>query len=82
MCEITLGHEVVGLEHALDVGAMNANRDAHYHVLRAFGDATVDAEEIRSLESFESEAKTKVRFNSEMTEGEKLTSCNESRDRR
>jgi hypothetical protein len=27
MCEITFGHEVVGLEHVLDIGAMDADRD-------------------------------------------------------
>jgi hypothetical protein len=74
-------NEVAGLEHALDVRAMDAGRDVHYHLLGTFGNAAIDAE-VRSLESFESKAEKKVRLNSEMTEGEKLTSCDRSRDRR
>jgi hypothetical protein len=73
------GNEVVGLEHALDVGAMDANHDVHYHLLGMFSNVAIDAEEVRSLEF---KAEKKVRLNSEMTEGEKLTSCNGSRNRR
>ena len=76
------GNEVVGLEHALDVGAMDADRDVHYHLLGMFGNVAIDAEEVRLLESFESEAEKKVRLNSEMMEGNKLTSCNGSHDHR
>ena len=73
-------NEVVGLEHVLDVGAMDANCDVRYHLLGTFSNVAIDAEEVRLLES-EAEKK-KVRLNSEMTEGEKLTSCNGSRNRR
>jgi hypothetical protein len=51
-------HEV---KHALDVRAVDADHDTHYHVLGTFGDAAINAEEVRSLEGFESEAGIKVR---------------------
>jgi hypothetical protein len=70
-------NEVVGLEHALDVGAMDADCDVRYHLLGTFSNVAIDAEEVRLLKS---KAEKKVRLNSEMTEGEKLTSCNGSRN--
>jgi hypothetical protein len=73
------GNEVVGLEHALDVRSMDADCDVHYHLLGMFSNVAIDAEEVRLLKS---EAEKKVRLNSEMTEGEKLTSCNGSRNHR
>ena len=57
------GNEVVGLENVLDVGAMDADRDVRYHLLGTFSNVAIDAEEVRSLESFESEAEKKVRLN-------------------
>lgn len=43
MREIPLRHEVICLEDAIDVRAVNADGDAHYHVLGAFGNTVVDA---------------------------------------
>jgi len=56
MGEVPFGHEVVSLEDALDVRAVDANGDTHDHVLWALGDAAVDAEKVRSFESLEAEA--------------------------
>ena len=56
MGEVAVRHEVVGLEDALDVVAVDAHRDAHDHVLRALSDTAVDAEEVGALERFEAEA--------------------------
>ena len=39
---------------------MDADCDAHYHVLESFGDAAVDAGEVGSLQGFESEARNEV----------------------
>jgi len=39
---------------------MDADCDVYDHVLGAFGDAAVDAQEVGTLESFESEAETMV----------------------
>jgi hypothetical protein len=50
--EITLAHEMVRLDGALDVRAADANRDAHEHVLKAFCDAPVEAEEVGSFKGF------------------------------
>ena len=50
MGEVPFRHEIVSLKDALDVRAVNANDDAHDHVLCALGNAAVDAEKIRSFE--------------------------------
>jgi hypothetical protein len=72
------GNEVVGLENALNVGTMDASCDVHHHLLGTFGNMAIDAKEVRLLKGFESKAEKKVRLNSEMMKGEKLTSCNKS----
>ena len=56
MGEVTLRHEIVSLNDAINVVGVNTNSDAHDHMLRAFGHASVDAEEIRSFQGFETEA--------------------------
>jgi len=47
---------------SIESRAVDADFDAHYQVLESFGDAAVDAEEVGSLDDFESEAnKNEVR---------------------
>jgi hypothetical protein len=46
VCEVFVGHVVVGLDSGLDVAAVDANSDTHDHVLRSLGDFAVDAEEV------------------------------------
>jgi len=53
--EVALRHEIVCLKHILDVTTMNTQSHPHDHVLRSFDNLSVDAEEVRSLESFETE---------------------------
>jgi len=53
MGEITLGHEVIGLNNALDVGPMDAYSDTHKQVLRPFGRDAIYFQQVRPFESFE-----------------------------
>ena len=54
--EAAFGCEVVGFGGAVDARVVDADGDAHKHVLRTFGEAVVDAEEVGGLEGFETEA--------------------------
>ena len=56
MREVAFGHEVVGLNDAIYVVAMNADCHSHDHVLRTLSDATVDSEEVGPFESLETKA--------------------------
>ena len=60
MGEMAMGHEVVGSDGAVDVRAVDTDSDAHEHVLGAFGDTVVDAEEVGAFKSFEAEAAVRV----------------------
>ena len=51
--EITLAHQIVGLERLLDVGVVDSNGHAHQHVLRALCDFSVEFQEVRALEGLE-----------------------------
>jgi hypothetical protein len=55
--EISLGHKVVSLEDAVNVRAVDADCNAHDHVLWAFGDTAIDVEEVGAFKCFETEAK-------------------------
>jgi len=59
VCEITFGHEVVPLNNSIKVRvrAVDSDSDSHNHVLRSFGYASVNAEEIGAFEGFEAEAR-------------------------
>lgn len=46
MCEVLFGHQVVCLEDALYIRTVDADSDAHDHVLGSFGHAVVDTEEV------------------------------------
>lgn len=54
--EVTFGHEVVCLEDARNIGAVNANCDSHQHVLWTLSDASIDAKEVGTFKSFKTEA--------------------------
>ena len=41
MGEVAFGHEVVGLEDAIDVAPVDAHSDTHDHLLGTLGDAAV-----------------------------------------
>lgn len=53
--EVSLGHEVVGLEDAVEVAAVNTDSDTHDHVLGTLGGAAIDAEKVGPLEGLEAE---------------------------
>ena len=53
--EPALRQEVVGLDRAREVAAVDADRHAHQHVLRPLDDAAVDAEQVGALEGLEAE---------------------------
>ena len=53
--EEALRHELVRLERGLDVGQVDADRDAHDHVLRALDDLAVEPAEVALLERLEAE---------------------------
>ena len=50
-----LRHQVVGLDCALDVVLVDADGDAHEHVLRTLGDLAVELQQVRALERLEAE---------------------------
>ena len=53
--EVSLRHEVVGLDRLLDVVSVDSDGDSHDHVLGALGNVAVDSEQVRSLERLEPE---------------------------
>ena len=53
--EVSLRHIVVRLNCAFDVVAVNADSDAHEHVLRPFSDLAIETKEIRAFEGLEAE---------------------------
>mmetsp|Transcript_29694 Transcript_29694/g.97086 ORF Transcript_29694/g.97086 Transcript_29694/m.97086 type:complete len:755 (-) Transcript_29694:490-2754(-) len=53
--EHLLRHHLVGLQRAREVVAVDAQRDAHDHVLRPLRDRTVEAHEVTPLERLEPE---------------------------
>ena len=55
MREPLLRHQVVRLHHRVDVRQVDAERDAHEHVLRPLDDRAVHLEEVRALERLEAE---------------------------
>ena len=55
VCKVALGHEVVGLEYSIDIVTVNANGNTHNHLLGSLCWAAIDAEEIGTLKSLETE---------------------------
>ena len=53
--EVSLRHIGVCLSCAFDVVAVNADSDAHEHVLRPFSDLAIETKEIRAFEGLEAE---------------------------
>jgi hypothetical protein len=66
--EVPFGHEMVRLQNPLDIAAVNAYCNAHQHMLWAFGNTTVDFQEVRAFESLETKASERVtiKFNKSM----------------
>ena len=56
MGEVTFGHEVVGLDGAINIVLVDTNGDSHEHVLRSLCCSSVDLEEVRTFEGLESKA--------------------------
>lgn len=54
--EVSLRHEVVCLDDAVDVGSVDADSDTHDHMLGTLRDASVDTKEVRPFEGLEPEA--------------------------
>ena len=59
--EVTLGHQVVCLNDAVEISSVDTNSDTHDHLLRALGYSSIDPEEIRAFECLETE--TEMTFN-------------------
>lgn len=57
MREVSLGHEIVSLNDTINIGAMNSNRNTHNHMLWTFSNASINAEEVRPFQCFETKAK-------------------------
>ena len=55
MREVLLGHELVRLDRGIYITPVNADRDAHDHVLGPFRDLAVAAHQVASLEGLEAE---------------------------
>ena len=47
--EVFGGHEIVGFDGFFNVLAVDTDGDSHDHVLRTFGDFTVDSQEVGTL---------------------------------
>ena len=56
MGEVAFGHEVVGLDGAINVVLVDTNGNSHEHVLRSLCCSSVDLEQVRTLEGLESKA--------------------------
>jgi hypothetical protein len=56
MCEVSFGHEMVGLGDPFNIFAVDANGDAHNHLLRSLSYSSIDSEEIGSFKGFEAKA--------------------------
>jgi hypothetical protein len=56
MSKVSFGHEMVGFGDPFDISSVNANSDTHDHVLGSLSYSTVDSQQIRSLEGFETKA--------------------------
>lgn len=54
--EVSLGHEVVGLDGLLPVFAVDSTGDSHQHVLRSLSNSSVDSQQVTPLERLETEA--------------------------
>ena len=55
MREVFLRHELVGLDRGIYITPVNADRDAHDHVLGPLRDLAVAAHQVASLEGLEPE---------------------------
>ena len=55
MREHALRHQVVSLDGRCQVGLVDADRDAHQHVLRPLDDLAVDAEQVGALKGLSRE---------------------------
>jgi hypothetical protein len=53
MGEVSLRHQVVGLDDLVDVAAVDADSYTHDHMLRSLDNLAIDAEEVRPLEGLE-----------------------------
>lgn len=56
MCEVSLGHKVIGLDDSVNVAAVDTYSDTHNHVLWTFSDTSIDTEKVGALKSLESKA--------------------------
>ena len=49
-------YEIVRLKYAINIGAVDADSDTHYHVLWTFSDTVVYFKKIGPFEGFETKA--------------------------
>ena len=61
---------------------MDTDSDTHQHVLRAFRNAAVDPEQIRTLQGFETEAVEGLATKVKLGWRQRLTNCSGSHDHR
>jgi len=54
MSEPSLRHQMVGLDHGINIILVDPNSNPHQHVLRPFNNSPLDFQEVRSLKSFKS----------------------------
>lgn len=54
--EVSLRHEVVCLDDAVDISSVYADSHTHDHMLWALCDASIDAKEVRAFKGFETKA--------------------------
>ena len=56
MREITLRHEIIGVDDPINVSPVDAYCNTHDHMLRTLGNAAINTKEIRSFECLETKA--------------------------
>ena len=56
MCEVSLGHKVIGLDDPVDVSAVDPYSDTHNHVLWTLGNTSINTKKVRALEGLETKA--------------------------
>lgn len=60
MREIALGHEIVRLNHTVEIISMNTYSNTHDHVLWPLSDTAIDTKEVRALKSLKTEAGRRI----------------------
>lgn len=60
MSKIALGHEIVCLNHTVEIISMNTYSNTHDHVLWPLSNTAIDTKEVRAFKSLKTEAGRRI----------------------